>query len=262
MAAAACPVLACRPNCGDPSHVAMSSIVVLVAGDPVPQARASRGGFFELIQAAAPRFRAASWRAHDLRELDVIPALTDASAVIVSGSPSSVMEGLPWMERAAERLRDLARREVPLLGICFGHQLLGHALGGKVARNPRGREMGTLEQTVWRSDPVFGEPGTQHMNTTHLDSVVELPPGAEVLASSALEPHSALRFGPSAWGVQFHPEIDGEVMRHYLEARRPALLAEGFDWAAAERTAADAPGAAAVIERFLDVASSSARARS
>ena len=87
--------------------MAMPSIVILVAGDPVPQTRASRGGFFELIRAAAPGFETASWSAHDLRELDVVPELTDASAVIVSGSPSSVTEGLPWMERAAERMRDL-----------------------------------------------------------------------------------------------------------------------------------------------------------
>lgn len=232
----------------------MSSIVVLVAGDPVPQTRASRGGFFELIRAAAPGFETASWSAHDLRELDVIPDLTVASAVIVTGSPSSVTEGLPWMERAAERMRDLVLREVPLLGICFGHQLLGHALGGAVAPNPRGREMGTVAQTAWRSDPVFGEAGAQSVNTTHVDSIVRLPRGAEVLASTALEPHSAVRFGRHAFGVQFHPEIDGAVMRQYLEARRPILLAEGFDFEAAQRAAEDAPQGAAVIERFLQLA--------
>ena len=234
--------------------MAVSSIVVLIAGDPVPQARATRGGYFELIRDAAPGFETASWSAHDLRELDVIPGLTEASAVIVSGSASSVTEGLPWMERAAERLRELVVREVPLLGICFGHQLLGHALGGAVAPNPRGREMGTVEQTAWRSDPVFGEAGTQRVNTTHVDSIVRLPRGAEVVASTALEPHSAVRFGQHAFGVQFHPEIDGAVMRLYLDARRSMLLAEGFDLEAAERAADDAPHGAAVIERFLRLA--------
>lgn len=254
MAAAACPALASGPKRGDSHRVAKSSIVVLVAGDPVPQTRASRGGFFELIRAAAPGFETASWRAHDLRELDVIPELTDTSAVIVSGSPSSVMEGLPWMERAAVLMRDLVSREVPLLGICFGHQLLGHALGGVVAPNPRGREMGTVEQTAWRSDPLLGEAGTQRVNTTHVDSIVWLPGGAETLASTALEPHSAVRFAQHAFGVQFHPEIDGAVMRQYLEARRSTLLAEGFDLEAAERAAHDAPQGAAVIERFLKLA--------
>lgn len=234
--------------------MAKSSIVVLVAGDPVPQTLVSRGGFFELIRAAAPDFEAASWRARDLRELDVIPELTDASAVIVTGSPASVTEGLPWMERAAEHLRGLVARGVPVLGICFGHQLLGQALGGAVAPNPSGREMGTVAQTAWRSDRVLGEAGTQRVNTTHVDSIVRLPPGAETLASTALERHSAVRFGQHAFGVQYHPEIDGAVMRQYLEARRATLLAEGFDFEAAARAADDAPQGAAVIGRFLGLA--------
>lgn len=239
----------------------MSSIVVLVAGDPVAQTSASRGGFFDLIRAAAPSFRAASWRSHDLRELNVLPALTDAAAVIVTGSPASVTERTPWMELAAEKLRELVASQVPLLGICFGHQLLGHALGGTVAPNPRGREMGTVKHDLRRSDPVFGDPGAQRVNMTHVDSLVRLPEAAEALASTALEPHSAVRFGARAWGVQFHPEIDGEVMRQYLEARRPSLLAEGFDLEAAERSAGDAPEGAAVLERFLKLAQQSGHAR-
>ena len=119
--------------------------------------------------------------------------------------------------------------------------------------------MGTVEQTAWRSDPVFGEAGTQRVNTTHVDSIVRLPPGAESVASTALEPHSAVRFGQHAFGVQFHPEIDGAVMRQYLEARRPTLLAEGFDFEGAERAAGDAPQGAAVIDRFLRLALSGRR---
>ena len=67
----------------------------------------------------------------------------------------------------------------------------------------------------------------------------------------AQEPYAALRFGPRAWGVQFHPEIDAQVMRHYFEARRATLLAEGFDVGASEAAVRDAPEAARVIDRFL-----------
>jgi GMP synthase (glutamine-hydrolysing) len=237
--------------------VSSASIAVLVTGDPIPQTRATRGDFLELIRGTTPAHAALPWQAHDARVLDVLPDLTDALAVIVTGSPLSVTERAPWMERAAARLRDLVRAEVPVLGICFGHQLLGHALGGRVERNPRGREMGSVEFTALDADPVVGGPGSWLVNSTHVDAVVELPPGARVVGSTALDPYSALRFGPFAWGVQFHPELDAEVMRQYIEARRPALIQESFDVESAERSVREAPAGAAVIERFLRVAAES-----
>ncbi|MEY4544630.1 MAG: hypothetical protein RL685_825 [Pseudomonadota bacterium] len=230
------------------------SIAVLVTGDPVAAARERHGGFLKLIRAVAPGFAPATWVAHDVRVLEVLPDLTDALAVIITGSPLSVTEPEPWMARTGERLVQLVRRQIPTLGICFGHQLLGQALGGSVALNPRGREMGTVSYTTHVSDPVLGAAGSWLVNSTHVDSVVELPPGARVLGTTALEPHAAVRFGPAAWGVQFHPEIDGTVMRQYIEARRPALLAESVDVARLERSVEDAPAAAALVERFLLVA--------
>jgi GMP synthase (glutamine-hydrolysing) len=234
--------------------VSSASIAVLVTGDPIVQTRATRGDFLELIRGAAPSHAALTWHAHDARVLDVLPDLTDALAVIVTGSPLSVTERAPWMERAAAALRELVRAEVPVLGICFGHQLLGHALGGRVERNPRGREMGSVEFTALEADPVVGGPGAWLVNSTHVDAVVELPPGSRVVGSTALDPHAALRFGPLAWGVQFHPELDAEVMRQYIEARRPALIQENFDVESAERGVCEAPAGAAVIESFLRVA--------
>jgi GMP synthase (glutamine-hydrolysing) len=114
--------------------------------------------------------------------------------------------------------------------------------------------MGTVELTISHGDPVLGEAGVLQVNSTHVDVVVELPPGAQVLGATALDPYAAVRFGPSAWGVQFHPEFDAEVMRHYLAARRNALVTEKFDVEALERRVRDAPGGAAMIGRFLQVA--------
>lgn len=225
-------------------------VVVLVTGEPVPRVLEQRGGYASLIQACAPNF-AVSWRAFDVRQLDVLPQLTDSLGVIVTGSASSVVDMEPWMERTVACLLDLVRDEVPLLGICFGHQLLGHALGGRVARNPRGREMGTVDLTLLSSDPVIGGAGSWRVNSTHLDSVVTLPPTAKLLGATRLEPHAAVRFGVNAWGVQFHPEIDAEVMVEYFDARRALLEAEGFELAAAERSLQNAPFGAQVIERFL-----------
>jgi GMP synthase (glutamine-hydrolysing) len=231
--------------------VTARAIVVLVTGDPVPCVLDRRGGYASLIRASAPSFANHPWVELDVRKLDVLPRLTDSLGVIVTGSASSVMELEPWMERTATRLRELTRDGVPVLGICFGHQLLGHAMGGRVARNPRGREMGTVELVLSRTDPVLGEAGVWVVNSTHLDSVVELPSGAELLGATGLEKHAAVRFSESTWGVQFHPELDAAAMRDYFNTRRTLLEDERFDVVRAEQGVRDAPFGAGVIERFL-----------
>jgi GMP synthase (glutamine-hydrolysing) len=101
---------------------------------------------------------------------------------------------------------------------------------------------------------VFGEAGAVCVNSTHVDALLELPAGARVLGSTSLDRYAAVRFAQSAWGVQFHPEIDAEVMRLYLDARRPALVQEGRDVDALLRAARDTPAGTAIIQRFLGAA--------
>jgi GMP synthase (glutamine-hydrolysing) len=233
----------------------MRSVTILVAGDPVAETLHQRGGFPELIMGAAPSAWSGAWSSCDLRSSDELPTLAELAAVIVTGSAASVTEGLPWMQRASAYLRELVSGDVPVLGICFGHQLLGDALGGRVARNPRGREIGTQSLELFSRDAVFGEVSSSLVNTTHVDSLVELPPGAQCFGRTALEAHAAVKFGKSAWGVQYHPEVDAEVMRHYARARRDLLLREAFDVETLERDARDTPEAAAVIMRFLQLVS-------
>lgn len=239
----------------------MRRVTILVAGDPVTETLQQRGGFPELIMGAAPSAWSGAWGAYDLRGADPLPRLTELAGVIVTGSAASVTEQLPWMQRAAAYLRELVSGDVPLLGICFGHQLLGEALGGRVARNPNGREIGTRELEVLSRDAVFGAAPRMLVNTTHVDSVVELPPGAERFARTALEPNAAVKFGASAWGVQYHPEVDAEVMRHYVRARRELLEREAFDTSQLERAASETPEAAGVIARFLSLVTARERAR-
>jgi GMP synthase (glutamine-hydrolysing) len=118
----------------------------------------------------------------------------------------------------------------PVLGICFGHQLIAQALGGEVQRNPRGREIGTVRVQRVADDPIFvGLPRAFDVHATHVDAVVELPPGAEVLATTSLDDVAAFRVGPWVKAVQFHPELDADVMRGYLRARAHLVREEGGD---------------------------------
>ena len=150
--------------------------------------------------------------------------------IVVTGSPSSVTERAPWMLRTAAWLRDRAERGVPVLGVCFGHQLLAEAFGGRVARSPRGREIGSVScdlTAAGLSDPLFaGVPGRFDVLATHEDEVVELPPSAVLLATSGGCRVQAFAVGPNVRCVQFHPELDPGTLAALVASRAGALAGE------------------------------------
>lgn len=236
------------------------SLAVVVTGAPIEKTRVRRGGFTALLRdamgSAGPAFV----------ELDAalapLPDLRSFRAVVVTGSPASVVERAAWMLATERRLREVVEASTPVLGICFGHQLLGQALGGLVARNPRGREIGTVPLQLLMEDPLLDRSHDPFLvNMTHLDSIVELPRGAEVLARSELDPCAVVRFAPRAWGVQFHPELDAEVMADYVLGRWDAITGEGLDGERIRQAIAETPGGRAVLSRFLSEAGVAGGAR-
>jgi GMP synthase (glutamine-hydrolysing) len=187
-----------------------------------------------------------------------LPKLDALRGVVITGSPSMVTERLPWSEQTAAWLRSAVEAELPVLGICYGHQLLAHAFGGRVDDNPRGRHIGTVDVTLeadGHGDALLGslleqpEP-TLHVPVSHMQAVLELPQGARRLARAALDENHAFAIGERAWGVQFHPEFDAAIVRGYVTARRALMLAEGLDPDAIERTARDTTHGPRVLQKF------------
>jgi GMP synthase (glutamine-hydrolysing) len=204
-------------------------LVIVTTGDPVPHVEERRGSFARMIRESIGD----AWRG-DLVSVDVRthapPRPAEAAAFVVTGSASNVPNREAWMVIAEAWLRDVVELGVPTFGICFGHQLLGQALGGDVQRNPRGREIGTVRIERLDDDPIFDDlPRAFDANATHVDSVLRIPEGALRLARSSLDDHQAVRFTRTCYGVQFHPEIDADIMRGYVESRREILASEGFD---------------------------------
>lgn len=134
------------------------------------------------------------------------------------------------MERAAELMVGAEAHGIPVLGVCFGHQLLAHAYGGRVVRNPHGREIGTVEVQLTASgqaDELFhGLPERIAVQATHEDIVPEPPAGAMVLAGNSNTAVQALAFRPHTRGVQFHPEVQPDAMRALIQARAERLKTE------------------------------------
>lgn len=237
----------------------MRPIAIMVTGDPIARVRATRGTYADIFRKRiGARFEGPVIEV-EVRDGSPLPSPDSLRGVIITGSSSSVTERAPWMLRAESFLREVARERIPTLGVCFGHQLLGQALGGDVQRNPAGREIGTVDLELQLEDALFsGLPAPHRVNATHVDSVVRLPSGARVIARTRLEPNAAVRFNESTWGVQFHPEIDADIMRAFLEERRELIAREGLDPQALLEAVEEAEAGASVLDRFVELVTSSA----
>ncbi|WP_192457527.1 glutamine amidotransferase [Musicola keenii] len=157
-----------------------------------------------------------------------LPAPQEQDVAIISGSWSMVTDRLDWSERTADWLRQTVNAGLPVLGVCYGHQLLAHALGGTVADNPNGREMGlktvSLHVNADADDWLDGVPACFDAYLSHQQSVLVPPPGAQVLAFSEQDGCQIIRYSPHTLSVQFHPEMDKAVMNACLRhCRLPEL---------------------------------------
>lgn len=174
-------------------------------------------------------------RAHEGETLAAAMGRARPQGIIVTGSPLSVMDEAPWMLRLGADLLEAGARGTPVLGVCFGHQLLARVAGGGVVLNPRGREIGTVQVRLTeagRRDPLFAswaEGELVEVQATHLDAVDPLPPGATLLASNENCAAQAFRLSETVAGVQFHPELWPEALGDLILSRKDRLVAEGRD---------------------------------
>jgi len=227
-------------------------VVILKTGSTYPGLKEQFGDFEEwFVRALSPRL--------DTTVINTVAGElpgdpTDWDGVVVTGSPAMVSDREPWSENAAQWLTRVVDKAVPLLGVCYGHQLLAHALGGEVGYHPGGRESGTHRVELLNSakdDLLFrGMPDSFRAQLTHKQTVLRLPQGAVLLGRNEFEPHQAFRVGKCAWGVQFHPEFSDAIMRAYLGVQAPDLEREGFDSQAMIDSVARAPEASGLLERF------------
>ena len=206
---------------------------MIKTGQTFDDLSAKRGCFEAWFQASfGPHVE--EWEVIEAHLGQPLPALSEPEAVVVTGSPDSVYERLPWSEATAAWLAELLTREIPVLGVCYGHQLIAHALGGEVSRSPQGREVGAVEVTH-TGDPIFeGLEGSFSVWQSHIDEVSQAPAHAKVIAYNQHSGVQAMAIGEHCRTVQWHPEFDGEIGRYYIQARAELIDQERGEGAAAQ----------------------------
>jgi len=232
----------------------MKPVLILETGNP-PEAIAREYGNFDNWIIDGARLTGHQYLTVPVHQGGSLPDPANIGSVIVTGSPAMVTEDLPWIHQSEIFLRQAIDLSVPVLGICFGHQLLGQALGGKAGWNPRGREIGTTHISLHEmaaTDPLFESmPTIFPAHVTHMQSVLEVPEGAVVLGGNDFDGHQVVRFSPTAWGVQFHPEFDEQIMRGYIRERSDQLIKEGLNPQTLSERVESTIDSLSLLERFV-----------
>ena len=168
----------------------MLELLILKPGRKPPALAPVAGDYGEWV-AAGMRWPAGAVRIVAVDEGHPLPPPDTVAAAVVTGSAAMVTDAAGWMESTASWLRSAVAAELPVLGICFGHQLLARALGGRTAWNPAGVEVGVVEIALTEAaddDPLLsGMPSRFPACVSHRQSVLELPQGGVQLASSAMD---------------------------------------------------------------------------
>lgn len=232
------------------------TLIILKTGSPYAELKRQQGDFVNWIR---QRLGDTDFETVvvDAEAGGALPQPQNGQAVIITGSHAMITERRAWSERCAVWLKEAVQGGMPVLGICYGHQLLAHALGGEVGRNPHGREFGTVEiqrTPAAESDRLFSAlPERFEAQVCHTQSVLHLPAGAVVLAESARDGAQAVRYGENVWGVQFHPEFNAAAMRFYLRRFEKRLTDEGQDVRRLLEEVRETPLSGSLIQKFCEL---------
>lgn len=153
-----------------------------------------------------------------------LPDRPDAfEAYAITGSAAGVYDPLPWIAPLVAFVRAVPP-DRPLVGICFGHQIMAEAFGGRAERSAKGRALGLHAYAVRERAPFMDDAARIAVAAFHQDQVVALPPAARILAASAFTPHAMLAYGDrAAVSVQFHPEFEPAYTRALIAGHADAL---------------------------------------
>ena len=225
-------------------------VAILCAGAPPPELAPSFGDYGTMFaRLLGPGFTTRVYEA----PAGELPAAPDAHpAMLVTGSPAGVYEPLPWIAPLLAFLRE-AKGRTKLVGICFGHQAMAEALGGRVEKSERGWGIGLQDYEIWEPAAWMGEaaPGRIAVPVSHQDQVVVPPPGARILAGNAFTPFGLLEYADGdAVSMQFHPEFEPGYAQALIEHRRGRVPDPDSAIASLDRPN-DRAGVEEWIRRFL-----------
>ncbi len=177
--------------------------------------------FRDLLSQSLPGWNLCEFR---LTEGELPADAAECDAWLITGSPQGVYDDHPWIDRLSSFIRSAFAAGRPQVGICFGHQILAHALGGRAEKSSQGWGIGLHrfdlgESPEWLT-PIVDQPA---LYFCHQDQVVRLPPGATWLGGDARCPNAMFAIDRRVLGIQGHPEFTPGFMTGLVEVMRPQV---------------------------------------
>jgi len=196
---------------------------ILKADSVNPDLQVTHGDYTDMFQSI---FRVAdptlTFNIYDVLASQYPDNIDECDGYLITGSRHSVYEPLPWIQRLGEFVVELHSARKKLVGICFGHQLVAHVLGGRTAKSDRGWGVGRHVTRLYdASHPDW--PSEFALLSSHQDQVQESPPDAEIIAQSDFCPIAGMTLGQHILTLQGHPEFTKDYARDLLGVRREVL---------------------------------------
>lgn len=190
-------------------------IGILECGHTIEEVEENHGSFPQMFERllAGNNF---SYEVYDVENMSFPKDVHVCDGWLLTGSRHGAYEGHAFIAPLEEFIRNAYAQSVPLVGICFGHQIIAQALGGKVEKFKEGWALGLNQYD-------FNKNGKLSLNAWHQDQVVQRPKDATVIASNSFCENAALVYGNKAMTIQPHPEFHGGIVSQYVDIRRGSL---------------------------------------
>lgn len=201
----------------------MATIGILETGMTPDELRAEHGSYSQMLKnllscsEGGDKF---DFRVYCVMNGKLPENVHECDGWMITGSANGVYENLPWMLQLQQCIRAINKAKTPLIGICFGHQIIAAALGGKVENSDKGWGIGIHNyQLINKPYWLKIEGDTLKLNAMHQDQVTEKPPSATLIATSDFCPNAGLLYGDTTFSLQGHPEFSNSYEKALIELR-------------------------------------------